>query len=533
MPRKPRTPPAPATAAVVAASQRALAGGRATTEREGQVPGPWQVVIPPPSPMDEWRTLTLDAQTLDRVTPQRLIGYLLDLSPDISKGAWDFARMANAGWEARAYRPGTEDVDARAQAAVDAFLERLRQLYGSADVPVNRMFMSALTRGGILSELVLDANGREPVDLAVPDAAIVRFRQTEDPVRGTIYEAGQQRGRERFVPFDRPTVSYTPLDPAPGSPYGRPMIAPAIFAGLFLLSMLHDLRRVIAQQGYPRMDIEILLEKLTVPAGLVPGTEAYYTWLQGVAAQVAEGYAIVEPDSAWVHTSATKLNRPVGTADADSLGGLGAVIEAIERQLVRALKSAPFMLGMSQSTTETQANRQWEHFLQSIRAIQHLVEAQLERHLELALQAQGIVARVQWRFAENRASEEMRDEQVRQLKIANAREAYAAGYFSQDDAALYAVDREAADVPEPRDAAVAAPSPGAQENPDQSATRVMPHVRDVRAPLVPAGADTPLDPVPEPGELTDDDRDDLRALWDRVMPVRYNGLLDAEVVGDG
>lgn len=495
MPRKPRTPKSDAeTSAITSASARALAGGRATTDREGQITGALQVVIPPPSPLDEWRTLTLDSRTLDRVTPQRLIGYLLDLSPDISKGQWDYSRMANAGWEAKALRLGSDEIDEQAQAALDAFLARLRLLYGSVDVQFNRLFMNALTRGGILSELVLDAAGREPIDLAVPDAAIIRFRQVEDPDRGTIYEPGQQRGWERWVPFDRPTISYIPIDPAPGSPYGRPMIAPAIFAGLFILSMMHDLRRVIAQQGYPRPDISIDLEKLAVPAGIVVGTQAYYEWLAAIGAQVADAYARLEPDSAYVHTSATVLNRPVGTVDTDSLGGLGQIIEAIERQLVRALKTAPFMMGMSQSQTETMANRQWEAFLQGIKSVQHLVETQLERQFGLALQAQGIVATVQVRFAENRAAERMRDAQTDALEIANARARYDHGWISQDEAAQAGAGKDVADVPEPRASNAAAPSPdpSTQENPEPGASRAVPtngktHVEDLVRTVLDAG----------------------------------------------
>jgi hypothetical protein len=539
MARKPRGQKSDAeTTAVAHTSARALAGGRATTDREGQITGALQVVIPPPSPLDDWRTLTLDSRTLDRVTPQQLISYLLDLSPDISKGQWDFSRMANAGWEAKALRTGSDEIDELAQAALDAFLERLKLLYGSADVPINRLFMNALTRGGILSELVLDAAGRQPIDLAVPDAAIVRFRQVDDPERGTIYQAGQQKGFATFVPFDRETISYIPIDPAPGSPYGRPMIAPAIFAGLFILSMLHDLRRVIAQQGYPRPDISIDLEKLAVPAGIVVGTTAYYTWLGEIGQQIADAYAALEPDSAYVHTSATVLNRPVGTVDADSLGGLGQIIEAIERQLVRALKTAPFMMGMSQSQTETMANRQWEAFLQGIKSVQHLVEAQLERQCTLGLQAQGIVATVQWRFAENRAAEMERDERVKALKIANGREAYRAGFYSQDEASEYAVGKPA-DVPEPREDASGSEPPASDEVVEPGQNRTVPARRDRRAKLIPLGADRPFDPIPVPTPYTEEERAGLSDLWDGVHTGRngkYKGILDAEIVegeGDG
>jgi hypothetical protein len=88
--------------------------------------------------------------------------------------------------------------------------------------------------------------------------------------------------------------------------------------------------------------------------------------------------------------------------------------------------------------------------VQSIKAIQHPCEGVIEHLLTLALQAQGIPAEVQARFAENRAAEMLRDQQTRKLALQNAALAYALGYISQDEAALMGADKETADVPEPR-----------------------------------------------------------------------------------
>jgi hypothetical protein len=96
---------------------------------------------------------------------------------------------------------------------------------------------------------------RAPLDIATSDPATVRFQLRDLPDRGPSWVPGKwQDGR--FVTFDVPNVIYIPLDPEPGSPHGRPMLAPAVFISIFLLGVLHDLRRVIAQQGYPRTDGE-------------------------------------------------------------------------------------------------------------------------------------------------------------------------------------------------------------------------------------------------------------------------------------
>lgn len=540
-PKQPSKPPAQRAAPEASPSVPApkpLVGGRLSRDADGgfSLGGLLTAIVPPTQVDETWRTLDLDAHTLSRVSPFKLAEYLTDISPEVSRALWDFLRECNSGYEVQARIPGTEDIDTRAQDAIGGFLARLGALYGTVDLPINRLFLSLFMRGAICSELVLDADGRVPVDLAVIDPAIVRARRVNDRVRGTIFEYGQMQDG-RWVAFDRPTISYIPLDPLPASPYGRSMIAPAIFTSLFLIGLLHDLRRVVAQQGYPRYDIEIVLDEALkqMPPAAAGNPAVQEDWLNSLVQAIASYYADLDPDSAFTHTSAVKLNRPISTVDTDSLGGVAPIIQALERMATRSLKTMPFMLGISESTTETQANRQAEQRAITIRAVQHLVENQLGHLLILALQAQGIVADVQVRFAENRAAEEMRDEQVRQLKISNAGEGYKAGHLSQDEAAMYAWDKETADQPEPRSVdGPAAPDSSSLENPDPSASRgVRSHGRQRAPKLIPLGAEDgfePLEPLPS---LTDEERAALSALFDRTMTGsngRYKGLLNAEVI---
>lgn len=518
-------------------SVRAVPTGRVTQDRsDGLFGSRLSAIVPPPTADDTWRSLNLDARTLDRISPLKLAELLADISPDVSRALFDFLRECNAGWTLRALVPGTEDEDAQAQAALDAIMATLTAIYGTPDDRINRLFIAAWLRGAVMAELVLDDDGRTFVDLATPDPSIARFRQVTDPKRGTVYELGQMQAGRGWVSFDRPTISYIPVDPMPGSPYGRPLVAPALFVTLFLIGLLHDLRRVIAQQGYPRLDIAIDLEKLAnemQAQNIAP--QQRQAFVNAIVDQVAAYYATLEPDAAFVHTDLTTLNRPVGTTDTESLGGLGPVIEALERMAVRALKTTPFMMAISESTTETQANRQFEQHMVAIRSMQHLVETQLSRLFGLALQAQGIVATVEMRFAENRRSERLRYAQAEQIEIANEREKYAAGWTSQDEGSQ-AITGHDAEEREPRDGAEsAAPDPSAQANPEPGLNRAVRRQRGVRAPkLVPLGAEDGFEPL-TPLPTMADERERLTGVWDRSMTGtngKYRGMLDADVVDE-
>lgn len=434
--------------------------GRASVDLPDTIISGGWILVPPQDYESEWRTLNLDAAHLDSYSPKELLDMLADLSPELSRALWDFQRLCNPGWTCKAFRPGNSKAEyPTAQKAVDAFLNgTLRDLYGSTDIVWGRLFMGAFQRGAFCSELVLDSDGRTMIDLATPDPYSVKFRKRTDDVRGEVWQPGQWQGGD-FVPLDIPTFKYLPVDPAPGSPYGRPLAAPALFTSIFLLSLLHDVKRVVMQQGYKRMDISVVQEQALAAWREDQSGEhdSFNAFVAAVVDAVAAAYAALEPDDAFIHSDMTVLNKPAGTIDSDSIGAIDKIIEKLERMATRALKSNSLLMGNDESASETDSNRRWEVHVAGIKAIQHYCESMLESLLTLGMEAQGIQARLEFRFAELRAAEQLRDAQTDAMKVANARAKYEAGYYNQDEASNEAVGHDA-DVPEPR-GGVGAPQP--------------------------------------------------------------------------
>ena len=436
-------------------SPRALAGARARLTRDegfggGIYESLWGVAVRPDREVD-WRALNLDDRTLDRIGTADLVQTMADLSPEVSGALWHFIRFCNPGWEARALRPGTEIVDKIGQMRLDEFLKVLGERYGAVDVVWNMFFSAAFLRGAFFGELVGDERGRLPVDLVAVDPHAAEFRVREDEVLGRVWQLGQTHNG-KFKALDTPTVRYVPVDPVPGKPpYGRSLVTPAIFSSLFLLSLLHDLRRVVAQQGYPRLDLEVKLAELmqAIPDDSAGDPTKEREWVEEVVAEVAKMYGQLEPDDAYVHTDVVKVNRPVGAVDASSLGAVDSLIRAIERMAIRGLKTMPLLMGSNEAVSETHANRQWEIHVAGIKALQHLAEQLIEHLLTTALQMQGLRAVVEFRFADLRASEQLRDAQTEAMRIENAKGKYLAGWISQEEAAQE-VTGHAADRSQPR-----------------------------------------------------------------------------------
>lgn len=440
------------------AYMRALPKGRTSTGG-GNMPFSSNWTFVPPSDFDaNWEIVQFDQAWFERLrlSPSKLVDILIDFSPEVSRALWDYLRMGNAGWEHWAEAPGGIDEHEPGNRATQAFIETLEDRYGSMDVVINRMLLSGFIRGAICAELVLDRRGRLPLDLAIVDPSSVRFRKRQDSELGEVWQPGQWVDG-KFVPLDIPTFRYLPIDPMLNSPYGRPVVAPAIGTALFMLGVMHDLRRVIQQQGWPRLDIGVDLETLAQVAPQMMGDgQTFSDYVAGVVDSIAQFYGTLEPDDAYVHTSDTVLNRPVGALDSASIGAIDTVIQTLERMITRALKSNSLMMDLGESASESEANRKYEMYAAGIKSLQHSVETVLSRLLTLALEAQGIPAKVVWRFAELRASERLRDAQASMMEIANERAKYDHGWISQDQASEE-ITGQPADVPGPRTAAAAMP----------------------------------------------------------------------------
>lgn len=433
---------------------------------------------------ERWRDHQLDDRTLDQISLARLVELICDLSPEVSKGVWDFLRLCNPGWECKVLAPQTDaDTEhAQGKAVVDEFIARLVERHGSMDIVLNRLFLSAFARGAFAVELVFGRDRRTAYELATPDPDAFAFRRVEDPILRRRWQLGQYQGQE-FVALEFPTIRYVPIDSWPGSPNGRAPISAALFGAIFLLGILHDVRRVVAQQGWPRLDLELQLEAIagSLPDNIVNDPQEFKRHIEEAIKEIQTIYSNLEPDDTYIHTNVVKVNRPVGAVDANSLRGIDELIVKLRQLTVEGLKSIPLLHGLNDSVGEANANRQWEIHVAGVKSIQHLVESCLESLLRLALQAQGIQARVDWKFAELRAAEMLRDAQTEALRIKNEVLKYNQGWTSQDEGAL-AITGHVAEEEEPRnpigamagfgagggvgDPATAQPDPGSNRNAD-------------------------------------------------------------------
>jgi hypothetical protein len=501
-----------------------VSGGRVSLDDPTQIFYGGLQVLARLSGDEEWRALALDSKTLDRLPARRLWELLLRLSPEISRAWSDFLLFCAKEVTVKVRRKNSEQEFPQAQAVLDDFFELLQSKPGAQPfaVVVNQMFTAAFVRGEIVVELVLD-DARQMSNLFAPDPSVFDYRRELHPVDGQIWRFGQWQ-EANFVDLDTaPGLRYCSINPLPGKPHGTSMIEPALFSALFLIGILHDLRRVISQQGWPRLHIQVLTEKLQalMQDFEESDSEKQQEAINKAINDVATYYSQLEPDDAYVSTDAIKIDRGIGNVDPSSLGGIEQIIAILERMMVRALKTMPLLLGLTESTSEANANRQWEIFTARIGSVQGYVAQLLKSLFEFGLRAQGILANVVIEFGNLRVSDRLRQAQAEKLEIQNEREKFNAGWTSQDEAANVITGHDA-DAPEPRQA-MTSTGGGIGGNPDPGANRQVQRAGQ-RSPeslslLMTAEA------LPSEAEIEEAER-----LWRAHAPAGAADLFDAELM---
>lgn len=406
-----------------------------------------------------WKNFVLSdnisLEDLRKVPLDRISELLAVVSPEVSNGLYIRTIFSNSGYEIKALKLDKDEIDERAQKELDAMREIVAKQNGTEDVFFNRLFNTYFMRGAILSEVVFEENGRDFAGIVTPDPSTLQFRRIAHPVLGTVWDFGQlQNGK--YVSLNVETISYVPLNPFTDSIEGQPLISSSFFIAVFMMAVLRDFKRVIQQQGYPRYDVEIELEKLL---NLMPsdakqetpeGEQKFQAWAKELFETTKNYIKNLTPDDTFVHFTGVKVNQPVGAMGTNALTSIDGLFKGLERMASRALKIPPIFSGITDGVSEANANRQFEAFISDIGNGQHAIENSVGGHYQLGLTAKGIRARVQIRFAQNRSSERLRDGQADNQEAQNAKLQYEMGWISQDEAARRGAKVEKADAPEPR-----------------------------------------------------------------------------------
>lgn len=428
-------------------------GGRASVENRSDLN--YTRNLPRFSEMreNEFDVFRLSEEFVRSIRPSQMLEILADVSPELSRALFDFILFCCPGWTIKAIDPktGLENTDDTNYLNNEVFAQ-LKKTHKAVEVIFVKMFMSIFLRGAVCSEAIFDKRAKNLIDIGNIDPETLVHRRLEDAQRGLYWGIFQRQGGQE-ISLNVPQVSYVPIHPGFNSNKGRALARPSLFVCFFLIATLQDLRRVIRQQGYPRIDISINVAaiKNILPKAKQGDLKAIKELAQDTINEVIAIYKSLQPDEAYVHSEVVTVNQPVGALNHNSLGVVGDLIKALERMATRALKTMPLNMASAEGVADANANRQWEIYVAGIKSMQHAAESNIESHCDLGLRANGRQSISQFRFSELRASEALRDAQVELLWTTIARMQYDNGSIDADEMARKSDSKlKKANTPEPR-----------------------------------------------------------------------------------
>lgn len=377
--------------------------------------------------------------------------HIRDYNPDAALAVWNVLRLANPGHELRVYydRPGPEGQpveDVEGKALLEALCDEVGSEYGGGvDTLIDVMNLTLMTQGAIAAEVELSQNLREVVDYCPVDPRWIDFATDEEtgkmvPVIAA-YGAVQRINTNQF--------RYIPLDPDVDDPHGRSPMWTTLEIIFFQQEVLRDLKAVMHNQGYPRIDVQVLEEIVVqnTPEHLkAPGREdEFRSWVDGFLSDLQTTYNSLNPDDTFIHWDWVKLGY-VGATNGTGSVDVARVIQVIDTQMVSALKQLPVLLGRNEGSTTTHATVQWQIYVAGIEALQRRTKRMVEWLHNTALQVYGRQSYARVEFNEIRKSDRKAEAEAERIETETAVMQVQAGWIDNDEAAMGMVGHEAVGV---------------------------------------------------------------------------------------
>lgn len=389
--------------------------------------------------------MRLNENVFKRYPPKRLLSILKYNHPDVSQAIWNFKIIGNSGYNVRVTKlDGTSDHDS-GQKLIDNFIRKLDFYSGSGfeksrglDKLIDQMFDSALVRGAISLEMVMNSEYTDVLYFANVDPDTIDFK----------VENGRLVPYQGNVKLDIPTFFHEGLDETETDPYGTTPFLSVIQTIAFHQQVLEDIRMVIHNQGYGKYDIKIIEEVLLkrMPIQIRNNEKKKQEWLNEQLKLIISMYSKLDPDAAFVHFDSVEVDM-VDSAKATL--DPQKIMSVIDTQILGALKQYSTLMGRrSQGQTEQYAKLEIKIFMKSVKRVQYMIESILSRALTKLLNINGMQGYVFFEFKDTDIRTDLEKVNFEQIAINNEATKRNQGWITQDEAAMNIVGHKAVGKPD-------------------------------------------------------------------------------------
>jgi hypothetical protein len=382
------------------------------------------------------------------------IDFLRKVTPDVSMAVWNFVRLANQGHEMYFYDPREKTKRLpRTEARWRDFAARVNSISNSGlDGLIDQLHLSAFLRGAMGIEVEVNSDRTDIVDIYPVVPQTIYWEWEERNGRKVLVPYQWQMGKKVSLGPGKANFFWVPTDPDIDDPRGTLIMAPVLQAIDFQLQILQDLQAVLHHQGWPRNDIEILLDRVfqAMPPDVKASAKKQQEWLKEKWDEIVTAFRNLEPDSDFIHFDDIKINMAQGANAGRSLD-VRAIDDLVSVQVLNGLKQMGIVTnrvgGLGQ--TESWGSITFKIFCDGIASIQRGSKRLIEEVARLWLRVQGIQGIP--KFTHNVINWENEEQRTRVMLMKQQFWAISQlmGWVNADTAAQQVADQEkaAADTP--------------------------------------------------------------------------------------
>jgi len=213
----------------------------------------------------------------------------------------------------------------------------------------------------------------------------------------------------------------------------------------FQMQMMDDLQRVTHNQAWPRLDVSILEEviRANAPRNILANPKKLVEFMDSQMALIKGEYANIDPDDAFIHTDAVKVDIK---EPSQALGSNArAIMDTVDKNLANAMHILTIFINKHRGITETYGSVQWKIQVKTVESFQKCASRIVNDALTFALNLRGIQGNATLVYDPIPTESPFQQEEAELMKAKRVTFIRDAGYINHDTAASMLIDAETAE----------------------------------------------------------------------------------------
>lgn len=295
------------------------------------------------------RTVDILKKIACEPNPFKAIETIISETPDGKQAYNTYLRLANQGLNIELYNRNTGHRVKKYDTECRSFCSKLGINNAEGlDGIVDQLHGSAVARGGMACEIVVNADATDVEDVVLVDpATFYEYKWLENEHRYAIY---QHRDDGKKVDLYEGNFLYIPHQPKVGRPDGTLQFLPAVITMTQFYQFFADSMRILNRIGYPRyvatIDQEAVLN--SVPMNLKDTVKKQTEVMQANMDFIGGYLQSIGKDNDIITTSANKIETIGGGVNGSGID-VRAWFEVLEPLIVNSFNMTPVLMGRLKS----------------------------------------------------------------------------------------------------------------------------------------------------------------------------------------